>query len=117
MLAAAGSTALAANEDTARMAELLAARLGTPVVPAYLCASSPTPAQAVAALRTKGHDRIAVAAYLLVPGHFTRSLATAGGALTTAPLGTHDALARLILQRYDAAAPAALAHGAAGQCT
>ncbi|MFF4082843.1 hypothetical protein ACFYZN_26105 [Streptomyces sp. NPDC001777] len=33
-------------------------RLGRPVVPARLCASSPTPAEAVRALRATGHRRV-----------------------------------------------------------
>ncbi|WP_063775254.1 sirohydrochlorin chelatase [Streptacidiphilus anmyonensis] len=109
VLAAAGSTDPAANADAAAMAGLLRARLpgAPPVVPAYLCAAGPTPAEAVAALRAEGHERVAVAAYLLGPGFFARraahSGARSGACLTSAPLGAHDALANLVTLRYDEA--------------
>ncbi|WP_198042296.1 sirohydrochlorin chelatase [Kitasatospora azatica] len=103
VLAAAGSTDPAGNADTARMAELLAARLGRPVAPGYLCAAAPTPAEAVAALRAAGHRRIAVAPYLMAPGYFARRAERSGGCVTAAPLGAHAELARLVLARYDQA--------------
>ncbi|WP_051943296.1 sirohydrochlorin chelatase [Streptacidiphilus rugosus] len=129
VLAAAGSTDPAANADAAAMAALLRSRLGSSrlldsrpegsppsgsrprdaveVVPAYLCAAGPTPAEAVASLRAAGHARVAVAEYLLSPGHFARLAARtgaeAGACLTSAPLGPHDALARLVTLRYDQA--------------
>ncbi|MGW6746254.1 sirohydrochlorin chelatase [Streptomyces sp. NPDC055025] len=101
VLAAAGSTDPAANADTARMAMMLQARLSAPVLPSYLCAGSPTPAQAVAHLHAEGHDSVAVAGYLLAPGFFSRRASRSGAALTSAPLGTHTAVAELILRRYD----------------
>ncbi|MFJ3696050.1 sirohydrochlorin chelatase [Streptomyces sp. NPDC090052] len=105
VLAAAGSTDPGANAGTAAMASLLREHLpgGDEVVPAHLCAASPTPAAAVAALRSEGHTRVAVAEYLLSPGYFARSAARSGACLTSAPLGTHDALARLVMRRYDEA--------------
>ncbi|MFJ3231886.1 sirohydrochlorin chelatase [Streptomyces sp. NPDC086787] len=105
VLAAAGSTDPAANADTAAMARLLSERLpgAAPVVPAYLCAAGPTPAEAVAALRAAGHSRIAVAEYLLGPGFFARRATRSGACLTSAPLGAHEALARLVVRRYDEA--------------
>ncbi|MEZ0066577.1 sirohydrochlorin ferrochelatase [Streptacidiphilus sp. MAP12-20] len=112
VLAAAGSTDPAANADAAAMAALLRSRLpGTAeVVPAFLCAARPTPAEAVASLRAAGHDRVAIAEYLLSPGYFARRAARtgadAGAWLTSAPLGTHDALARLVTLRYDQAVTA-----------
>ncbi|MFD6922659.1 sirohydrochlorin chelatase [Streptomyces sp. NPDC059944] len=105
VLAAAGSTDPDANTDAAAMAALL--RLRHPslhdVVPAYLCAAGPTPAEAVTALRSEGHTRIAVAPYLMSPGFFARRAAHAGGNLTSAPLGTHTSLAHLVALRYDEA--------------
>ncbi|WP_370118318.1 sirohydrochlorin chelatase [Streptacidiphilus sp. MAP12-33] len=74
-----------------------------PVVPAYLCAAGPTPAEAVAALRAEGHERIAVASYLLAPGFFARRATQAGACLTSAPLGPHNTLAHLVTLRYDEA--------------
>ncbi|GAA1982582.1 sirohydrochlorin chelatase [Kitasatospora viridis] len=104
VLAAAGSTDPAGNAEAARMAGLLTARLDRPVAAGYLCASSPSPAEAVAALRAAGHRRVAVAPYLLAPGFFATRAARSGGALTAAPLGAHPALARLVLERHDRAA-------------
>jgi sirohydrochlorin ferrochelatase len=105
VLAAAGSTDPHANADTAAMAELLRTRLpgGPRVVPAYLCAAAPTPAEAVAELRAAGHTRVAVAEYLLGPGFFARRAARSGACVTSAPLGAHAALARLVALRYDEA--------------
>ncbi|WP_051966294.1 sirohydrochlorin chelatase [Kitasatospora mediocidica] len=118
VLAAAGSSDPAANADTVRTAGLLAGLLGAPVIPSYLCAASPTPAEAVAALRARGHDQVAVAGYLLAPGHFARRAAQAGARHTSAPLGTHGAVAELVLRRYlaaleDTRLPVARASGAA----
>ncbi|WP_380281528.1 sirohydrochlorin chelatase [Kitasatospora purpeofusca] len=105
VLAAAGSSDPAANADTARTAALLADRLGDgqPVVAAYLSAARPTPRQAVAALHAAGHRRVAVATHLLAPGFFADRAAATGARWTSAPLGTHDALARLVALRYDEA--------------
>ncbi|NUS57143.1 MAG: sirohydrochlorin chelatase, partial [Streptomycetaceae bacterium] len=103
VLAAAGSTDASANADTARMAELLAELTGRTVVPSYLCAGPPTPRDAVDALRASGADHVALAGYLLGPGHFARKAAAAGATTATAPLGAHPDLARLVLERYDAA--------------
>ncbi|MFE6052914.1 sirohydrochlorin chelatase [Kitasatospora sp. NPDC056446] len=82
---------------------LLAARLGRPVTPAHLSAAAPTPQQAVAGLRRAGHPEVALAAYLLSPGFFARRAAAAQATWTTAPLGAHPAVARLVLRRYDEA--------------
>ncbi|MEU6238215.1 sirohydrochlorin chelatase [Kitasatospora sp. NPDC047058] len=111
VLAAAGSSDPAAAADTRRTARLLAERLadGRPVVPAYLSAARPTPAEAVEALHAVGHRRVAVATYLLGPGFFADRAAGTPARWTSAPLGTHDALARLVAARYDRAALPALA--------
>ncbi|MDH6577536.1 sirohydrochlorin chelatase [Kitasatospora sp. MAP5-34] len=112
VLAAAGSTDPSANADTAAMARLLARRLtrrptvDRPVVPAYLCAAGPSPQQAVEALRAAGHRRVALAGYLLGPGHFARRVAAAGAHWVGGPLGDHEAVARLVVHRYEAGAAA-----------
>ncbi|MFC5664183.1 sirohydrochlorin chelatase [Kitasatospora misakiensis] len=111
VLAAAGSSDPAANADTTRMAELLADRLadGRPVVPAYLSAARPSPQEAVAALHAAGHRGVAVATHLLAPGFFADRAAATPAHWTSAPLGTHDALARLVAHRYDEARTSARA--------
>jgi sirohydrochlorin ferrochelatase len=103
VLAAAGSRDPRARADASAMAGLLAARLGVPVVASFLCGGSPEPAGAVAALRERGHRRVAVARYLMAPGFFARLAGAAGGWVTSPPLGAHEAVARLVLRRYDEA--------------
>ncbi|WP_326764143.1 sirohydrochlorin chelatase [Streptomyces sp. NBC_01591] len=103
VLAAAGSTDPAAGADTEVMAGLLRQRIGRPVVVGHLCANAPTPAEGVRALRAAGHRRVAVARYLMAPGHFARRAQGAGGCLASAPLGAHPDVARLVLKRYDKA--------------
>ncbi|MER7585062.1 CbiX/SirB N-terminal domain-containing protein [Kitasatospora sp. NPDC097691] len=103
VLAGAGSSDPTALADTARMAGLLAARLGRPVTPAHLSAAAPTPHRAVADLRAAGHPGVALATYLLSPGFFARRAATTAAAWTGAPLAAHPAVARLVLHRYDEA--------------
>ncbi|MFD7922259.1 sirohydrochlorin chelatase [Streptomyces sp. NPDC059740] len=103
VLASAGSREPRAHADVAATARLLARRLDAPVVPAFLSGGTPTPQAAVAALRGRGHDRVAVASYLLAPGHFASRLAAAGGDWTAAPLGPSPAVAGLVWRRYDQA--------------
>lgn len=110
VLAAAGSRDPASAVDTGRTARLLAARLGVPVVPAYASTAAPTVPAALAALTAEGHRNIAVASYFTAPGRFATETAAAAPWLAAAPLGTHPAMARLILHRYEealATAPAA----------
>ncbi|MFD8264083.1 sirohydrochlorin chelatase [Streptomyces althioticus] len=117
VLAAAGSRAPASRADTERIAALLAARLGVPVVPAYASAAAPTVPEAVRALAARGRDRVAVASCFTAPGRFATECATAAPGTVSDPLGTHPAMARLLLHRYDqalrtaapVAGPAALA--------
>ncbi|MEU1283185.1 CbiX/SirB N-terminal domain-containing protein [Kitasatospora sp. NPDC005856] len=103
VLAGAGSSDPTALADTARMAALLATRLGRPVTPSHLSAATPTPHQAVAGLRAAGHPRVALATHLLSPGFFARRAATTPATWTSAPIGPHPAVARLVLHRYDRA--------------
>ncbi|WP_079144103.1 sirohydrochlorin chelatase [Streptomyces luteocolor] len=106
VLAAAGSRDPEAAADAETAAALLAERLGVPVVPAY---AAPTAAcarsvpDALASLAAQGRDRAAVAAYFTAPGRFATQSATAAPWIASAPLGTHPALARLVLHRYDQA--------------
>lgn len=107
VLAAAGSRDPEAAVDTARTAALLSARLGgVPVIPAYACAAAPTVPAALAALRARGLRRIAVASCFAAPGRFAAQCAADAPWIVSAPLGPHDALARLVLTRHLAAATA-----------
>jgi sirohydrochlorin ferrochelatase len=105
VLAAAGSSRPAANAAVARAAQAWrAARGWRAVVPSYASAATPTPAQAVAALRRAGAPRVAVATYLLAPGVFAdrvreQSLA-AGAQAVSAPLGPAPEVADIVIERY-----------------
>ncbi|MFC8946801.1 sirohydrochlorin chelatase [Streptomyces rochei] len=103
VLAAAGSRDPDSRTDTDRTAALLAARLGVPVVPAYASAAAPTVPEAVRTLTARGYRNIAVASYFTAPGRFATECAAAAPWIASAPLGTHPAMARLLLHRYDRA--------------
>ncbi|MEE4544413.1 sirohydrochlorin chelatase [Streptomyces sp. V4-01] len=107
VLAAAGSRDPDSAADTARTAALLSARLGgVPVVPAYASAAAPTVPAALAALRSRGLRRIAVASCFTAPGRFAAQSAAAAPWIASAPLGAHPAMARLVLARHAAGAAA-----------
>ena len=103
VLAAAGSSDPAAQADARRQADLLADRRGAPVTAAFATAARPGVTEAVAALRTQTGQPVAVAAYLLAPGHFLDQLHRAGARWVTGPLGAHPAVAGLVIDRYRAA--------------
>ncbi|MER8155537.1 sirohydrochlorin chelatase [Streptomyces sp. NPDC094472] len=110
VLAAAGSRDPDAALDVARTAALLSARLGgVPVLPGYASGSGPTVPEAVRALASLGHDRIAVASYFTAPGRFATQCAnavqnmSATPGVAAAPLAAHPAVARLVVRRYEQA--------------
>ena len=100
VLAAAGSSDPLAAADVREQADLLAERLGVPVVAAFATAAEPNVPAAVADLRARTGKPVAVASYLLAPGRFADQLAESGGDWVTAPLGGHPALAGLVIERY-----------------
>ena len=104
VLAAAGSSDPAAAADVQKQADLLADRLRVPVVGAFASAAQPTVPDAVAELRQRTGLPIAVASYLLAPGHFQDQLYGSGADWVTEPLGGHPALAGLVIERYRTAA-------------
>ena len=106
VLAAAGSSDPAAATEVEQQAELLAERLSVPVLAAFATAARPTVPEAVAHLRGQTGGAIAVASYLLAPGHFQDQLADSGADWVTAPLGGHPAVAGLVIDRYRTAAKA-----------
>jgi len=106
VLAAAGSSDPAAATEVSRQAELLADGLGVPVLAAFASVGRPTPAQAVAELRSRTGGPVAVASYLLAPGQFHDRLNQSGADWVTAPLGGHPAVAGLVIDRYRAATAA-----------
>ncbi|NYH50537.1 sirohydrochlorin ferrochelatase [Nocardiopsis arvandica] len=111
VLASAGSSDPEANATVAAMAAELARRgPWREVVAAYASAAAPGPGEAVAALRGRGASRVAVATYLLAPGFFAdrvRARSLEAGAWTVSEaLGDAPELARVVLDRYDAAVAA-----------
>jgi sirohydrochlorin ferrochelatase len=109
VLAAAGSTDPRARHEVDAVARALSRAVRAPVHVGYASAAVPRVPDVVAALRGAGARRVVIAAYLLVDGVFYRSLYRAGADAVTAPLATHEAVADLVLHRYDtvlrAAAP------------
>lgn len=103
VLAAAGSSDPAAVVAVGTVLDALRARWPGPVTVGYGAAARPDVATAVAEARATGARRVVVASYLLAPGHFHGALAAAGADVVTAPLGPHPDLARVVLDRYDAA--------------
>jgi sirohydrochlorin ferrochelatase len=100
VLAAAGSADPGATADVQKQADLLAERLSVPVVGAFASAARPTVPAAVADLRQRTGLPVAVASYLLAPGHFQDQLHSSGADWVTEPLGGHPALAGLVIERY-----------------
>jgi sirohydrochlorin ferrochelatase len=99
VLAAAGSSDLAAIASVHTQARLLAAELGTDVTVGFGSAAAPDVPTAVATARATGAARVAIAPYLLAPGHFADRLATAGADLVAEPLGAHPAVVEVVLDR------------------
>lgn len=106
VLAAAGSSDERAARDVEQVAEMLAGLVGRPVAAAYATASEPSLDRVVAQLRAAG-QRVAVAAYLLAPGHFHDRLRAAGADVVTDPMLPHPVLVDLVLRRYEEALTAA----------
>ncbi|WP_026116599.1 sirohydrochlorin chelatase [Nocardiopsis valliformis] len=111
VLVSAGSSDAEANAVIESMARQLAERgPWGEVVAAYASAAEPTPGEAVRSLLERGHARVAVSGYLLAPGFFSdrvREQSTAAGAWVVADaLGDVPELARVVLERYDAAVAA-----------
>ncbi|MDN3260662.1 CbiX/SirB N-terminal domain-containing protein, partial [Streptomyces sp. CSDS2] len=77
------------------------ARLGVPVVPAYASAAAPTVPAALRALAAGGRPRVAVASCFTAPGRFATRCAAQAPWIASAPLGAHEAMARLVLHRYE----------------
>jgi sirohydrochlorin ferrochelatase len=102
ILAAAGSSDERAGNDVRWTAAQLGERLGCEVTPAFVTADVPRVDDAVA--RLKGHGRrVAIASYVLAPGHFHDELRGQPADVVTEPLLPDERIADLVLRRYDAA--------------
>jgi sirohydrochlorin ferrochelatase len=105
VLAAAGSSDSAAGGVISGLAARWRARRGwQAVTPAYASAATPTPADAVTALRRSGARHVLVATYLLSPGIFAdqirRDCLAAGAAGVSPVLGATPEIADVVLGRY-----------------
>ncbi|GAB3595772.1 hypothetical protein GCM10027446_21560 [Angustibacter peucedani] len=108
VVAAAGSSDPAAVADVEAVLRDVAPPDAVPVAVAYGASASPSVPDAVAGLRAqRPGTRVAVAAYLLAPGHFHTRLQRAGADVVAQPLlgaGRPDPrLVEVVLDRYDAA--------------
>jgi sirohydrochlorin ferrochelatase len=103
VLAAAGTRDAAARATVSLVADALGDRFGVPCVAAYATAAGPTPAEAVALLRSAGCRGVAVSAYFLAPGRLYDAACagarSAGAVVMAEPLGAEPSLARLVRRR------------------
>lgn len=106
VLAAAGSSDPEAAEAVRAVAHDLAGLLGCEVEASFGAGAQPRVRAAVEAARASlgAGGRVVVAAYLLAPGYFLDVVLAAGADVVTAALAPDEALAALVLERYDAAA-------------
>ncbi|MEV4106225.1 sirohydrochlorin chelatase [Nonomuraea sp. NPDC049695] len=107
VLVSAGSSDARANAVITDLARAWRRSGWWTVSAAYASAAGPSPAEAVAALRRAGAPRVAVAPYLLAPGHFAdkvrRSTLEAGAAVVSDVLGPAPELVDVLLERYEQA--------------
>ena len=87
------------------MARLLGQRLGREVTVGFAYAAQPPVADAVTAAREGLAEgaRVVVASYVLAPGHFHDLVSAAGADVVSAPLGDHELIAEIALERYETA--------------
>jgi len=104
VLAAAGSSDPEAADAVATVARDLAQLLGRGVVASYGAGAQPRVGDAVAQAQVPDGGRVVVASYLLAPGYFLDVVLRAGADVVTGALAPDEALAALVLERYDAAA-------------
>ncbi|MGC0418217.1 sirohydrochlorin chelatase [Embleya sp. AB8] len=104
VLAAAGSSDVAACASVTAMASALGASLGLPCRAGFTSCTSPTPEEAIEQLRDAGARRIAVASYCFAAGLLFRRTAqtssVAGVVGVAQPLGDAPELVELILERF-----------------
>lgn len=106
VLAAIGSSHAPANAAVSRLVAGWSRRFGWHGgSAAFATTTTPTVTEAVAALRARGAQRVAVAQWILAPGLLPDRIvrdATAAGASVAAALGPDPDVARAVLARYDA---------------
>lgn len=103
VLAAAGSSDPAAEDDVRRMAARLTGCIQTPVSVGFAAGARPRIGDAVDEARADGASRVVTASYVLAPGYFADVIASAGADIVTAPLAPDLRIAGVIAERYRAA--------------
>ena len=103
VVAGAGSLRPRAVAEVQAVTRTLSRTVARPALAGFVTASCPTVPDAVATLRAAGHDRIAIASYLLAPGRFSEQLEDAGADAVSEPIGVHPLLVELIVSRWRAA--------------
>jgi sirohydrochlorin ferrochelatase len=106
VLAAAGSADPRAVADVHAAACQLSSEVGSRVRTGFVATGAPRVAPLIAGLRAAGERRVAVASWLLAPGLFHRSLASAGADVVAAPLGAHPEVVERLVQLAEVGAPA-----------
>ncbi|WP_447006213.1 sirohydrochlorin chelatase [Saccharothrix isguenensis] len=115
VLAGAGSSHAPANAVVSRIAARWAAGAGwAGVEAAFASTATPDVPTAVARLRARGADRIAVASWFLAPGFLPDRVTRLAGedAIIAPPLGPDPEVAELVLHRYQSALCSRLARTA-----
>jgi sirohydrochlorin ferrochelatase len=100
VMAAAGTSDVAAQSDLRITAATLSATIGDRVELAYAATGAPRVDDAVSTLRRTGARRVVVASYLLADGLFQDRLRASGADRVADPLGDHPAMVRLIANRF-----------------
>ncbi|WP_411081222.1 sirohydrochlorin chelatase [Streptomyces sp. cmx-18-6] len=105
VLAAAGSTDVAALSAISDVARGLHRAGWGQVTPAFASSGLPRPDEAVRTLRLRGAERVAVAPYVIAPGFFLDRIAGYSQAADclAGPLGAAPEMSRLAVLRYEEA--------------
>ncbi len=100
VLGVAGSSRARAVRDVETTRSQLSRLRPGGVVVGHGAARAPSVPEAVARLRRSGVGPVAVASYLLAPGHFHGVLQSAGADVVTEPLGATAAVVEIVVERY-----------------
>lgn len=113
VVVAIGSTHAAANARTMHVADKLNAHSQWAcTTTAFATGNGPSPADAVAELRSRGARSVVIAPWFLAPGRLTdrvANYAVAEGIPMAAPLGAHRLVAETVLDRFESAIAARVA--------
>lgn len=104
VLACAGTFDPHASTQLHQAATRLSQRLHAPVTVAFIATGHPTVTEQVTRLREQGHQRVAVASWLLAPGLFHHRLAHTGADVVARPLCPEAAIAHAVADHYHQAA-------------